>query len=708
MGNTAIPPIPQTVGDTSPSQGIPLPTDATSDVNGGVLGHAVLGALASTAPKPDAPLPSDAVTVNTNTTPPPPPEKGILENILEGVNQSIPFRKEINIGTQDAINLIRLGYEKLRGQGKNIGISDVLETGHSTEEGVERGEQTAQPSVARDIGEVGGNVAQFILGDEALKGLSLADRLGVASKIAKAVEGSPKAAQALDIGMTALQRGAIKASDIGMTALRQGTVSGGLTLAKGEPASEAGENAAVTGVVSAGLGGIGVGAGALYESIARQTPEAIAEAKALAVDSGSKLANDIANKSTGVGSSYEGAQLIKQQITAAQDAMHADYAQGLHNIIEKAGDVTTNIESSPLLQTAKDYASMSDVPEALQSALQNPTAQGAKVAEFADEIVNGEQKDFNVKELEGMRRVVGNKVRMLESNPAEYEARNAWISIRESLDQTIQKALGDAGLSQSAKELSDLRSVYADQIKSFESNVIQRLSEGHPNAVADVLLNKESIFNVNLLRHVIGPENMQPVEGQLLKRLIERATTDGEFQPKSFVRNFNNLGPDVQKAIWGDNLPKVKDFLNVVRAIPKESPRWNGLAHYLEHRGIFDVLLGGAAFGGFFGYGEVKGERLLIPSAIVAGVVMLHSAAALNVASKILSGAAAATVPVVAGAMATPPNNEFPTDQGSPQELPPGYVHVRASDGSEFYIPQEKLSHAQDVDKNLQIIQQPQ
>lgn len=697
MGNTAIPPIPQTVGDNSSNQGVPLPTDATSDVNGGVLGHAVLGALASTAPKPEAPLPSDAVTVNTNTTPPPPPEKGILENILEGVNQSIPFRKEINIGTQDAINLIRLGYEKLRGQGKNIGISDVLETGHSTEEGVERGEQIAPPSVARDIGEVGGNVAQFILGDEALKGLSLADRLGVASKIAKAVEGSPKAAKALDIGMTAL---------------RQGAVSGGLALAQGKSASEAGENAAVTSGVSAVLGGIGIGAGALYESIARQTPEAIAEAKALAVDSGSKLANDIANKSTGVGSSYEGAQLIKQQITAAKDAMHANYAQGLHNIIEKAGDVTTNIESSPLLQTAKDYASMSDVPEALQSALQNPTAQGAKVAEFADEIVNGEQKDYNVKELEGMRRVVGNKVRMLESNPAEYEARNAWISIRNSLDQTIQKALGDAGLSQSAKELSDLRSVYADQIESFESNVIQRLSEGHPNAVADVLLNKESVFNVNLLRHVlgiIGPENMQPVEGQLLKRLIERATTDGEFQPKSFVRNFNNLGPDVQKAIWGDNLPKVKDFLNVVRAIPKESPRWNGLAHYLEHRAMFDVVLGGAAFGGLFGYGEAKGERLLIPSAIVAGVLMLHSAAALNVASKILSGAAATTVPVVAGAMATPPNNEFPTDQGgNPQELPPGYVHVRASDGSEFYIPQEKLSHAQDVDKNLQIIQQPQ
>lgn len=690
MGNTAVPPLPQNT--TPPIQDAPVPSDATTDSSGGALGQAALGAVSAIAPQSDtneATVPSDAVAGEPNPNPPA-PERGFLENIAGGAMKSVvPAATEL-------ANIMAIAYEKLRGRGQSIGLSDVIHPAQVTD--------NEQPSIGRDIGEVGGNVAQFILGDEALKSLSLADRLGVASKIAKAVEGSPKAAKALDIGMTAL---------------RQGTVGGTLALTKGESAPEAEKEAAVTGAVSASLGLVGMGATALYESIARQTPEAIAEAKALAIDSGSKLANDIADKSNvagGLGSEVEGAQLIKQQITAASDAMHADYAQGLHNIIEKAGDITTDItqapvfETSPLLQTAKEYMSMSDVPEGLQSALQNPTAQGAKVTEFADEIVNGEQKDFSLKELEGMRRVVGNKVRMLESNPAEYEARNAWIAIRGSLDATIQKTLSDANMPELAKELSDLRSVYADQTKAFESNIIQRLANGHPNTVADVLLNKESVFNVNVLRHIIGADNMKPVEGHLLKRLIERATVDGDFQPKSFVRNFNNLGPDVQKTIWGENLPRVIDFLNIVRSIPKESPRWNGLAHYMEHRAIFDVALGGAAFGGIFGYGEVKGQRLLVPSMIVAGMLMLHSAAALNTASKLLSGASSATVPIVAGTMATPPNDEEempnPTDQSENRpELPNGYAHIRDSSGREFYIPQEHLARAQSIDTGLQVLQ---
>lgn len=687
MGNTAVPPLPQNPNTTTPpSQDLPVPSDATTDANGGVLGHAVLGALSASAPQSDtneATVPSDAVAGEPNPNPPA-PERGFVENIAGGVMKSVvPAANEL-------ANIMAAAYEKLRGRGQSIGLSDVIHPAQVTD--------NEQPSIGRDIGEVGGNVAQFILGDEALKSLSLADRLGVASKIAKAVEGSPKAAKALDIGMTAL---------------RQGTVGGALSLTKGESAPEAEKEAAVTGVVSASLGLVGMGATALYESIARQTPEAIAEAKALAIDSGSKLANDIADKSKvagGLGSEVEGAQLIKQQITAASDAMHADYAQGLHNIVEKAGDITTNIDNSPLLQTAKEFTTMSDIPENLRPALQNPTVQGAKVAEFAGEITNGEQVDYSIKELEGMRRVVGDKVRMLESNPAEYEARNAWIAIRGSLDATIQKSLSDANMPELAKELSDLRSVYADQTKAFESNIIQRLANGHPNTVADVLLNKESVFNVNVLRHIIGADNMKPVEGHLLKRLIERATVDGDFQPKSFVRNFNNLGPDVQKAIWGENLPRVVDFLNIVRSIPKESPRWNGLAHYMEHRAIFDVALGGAAFGGIFGYGEVKGQRLLVPSMIVAGMLMLHSAAALNTASKLLSGASSATIPIVAGTMATPTNDEEempnPTDQSENRpELPAGYAHVRASDGREFYIPQEHLARAQGIDTGLQVLQ---
>ena len=39
-------------------------------------------------------------------------------------------------------------------------------------------------------------------------------------------------------------------------------------------------------------------------------------------------------------------------------------------------------------------------------------------------------------------------------------------------------------------------------------------------------------------------------------------------------------------------------------------------------------------------------------------------------------------------------------------ELPKGYVHVRGADGSEHFIPQDQLNHAQEIDPALQIVQQ--
>jgi hypothetical protein len=92
----------------------------------------------------------------------------------------------------------------------------------------------------------------------------------------------------------------------------------------------------------------------------------------------------------------------------------------------------------------------------------------------------------------------------------------------------------------------------------------------------------------------------------------------------------------VQKAIWGDNLPAVKDFLSTAAKVPAASPVWGGMARYLEHRAVFDVLLGGAIFGGGALGEEFSGKHILGPAAILAGVLALHNPAVMSYASNFL------------------------------------------------------------------------
>jgi len=89
-------------------------------------------------------------------------------------------------------------------------------------------------------GKVGENIMEFVAGDEALKGLSIAQKLGVASKIAAVAEKSPTLAKALEIGMNAI---------------RTGAVAGTQTLAKGGSVGDAAESAGLAGAGSAVIEG---------------------------------------------------------------------------------------------------------------------------------------------------------------------------------------------------------------------------------------------------------------------------------------------------------------------------------------------------------------------------------------------------------------------------------------------------------------------
>jgi hypothetical protein len=87
-------------------------------------------------------------------------------------------------------------------------------------------------------GKVGENIAEFVLGDEALKGLALTERIGLAQKLAGLAKNSPYLAKILELGVNAS---------------RTGTVGGVLALAHGATPAEAGEAAIGTGLLGGAL-----------------------------------------------------------------------------------------------------------------------------------------------------------------------------------------------------------------------------------------------------------------------------------------------------------------------------------------------------------------------------------------------------------------------------------------------------------------------
>jgi hypothetical protein len=99
-------------------------------------------------------------------------------------------------------------------------------------------DQNQNNPVLRNIGYGGETLAEFVMGDEALKGLSMSDRLLQTAKTMKVFEGSPKLMWALKIGAQAL---------------RNGTVAGAQTLDRTGDVGEAAKNAALTGAGGAAL-----------------------------------------------------------------------------------------------------------------------------------------------------------------------------------------------------------------------------------------------------------------------------------------------------------------------------------------------------------------------------------------------------------------------------------------------------------------------
>lgn len=549
-----------------------------------------------------------------------------------------------------------------------------------------------QHGVAQNLGGGLESIGEFLAGDEVLKGLTVAKRLGLASKVAELAENSPRLKAALEVGMDAM---------------RQGTVGGAQTLAHGGTAGEAAGVGAFTGTVSAAAGGLGMGMKAIYDAVASNSPEAISAALEGARQEGSNLADKIAGQSVGV----QGDEGVIQALKDAKTQMSVDYTHGIANILKQMPDMPINLWKSPVQTVAKDILEKGglQLPQETTAAFQAAIPEEMKAVQPLLKILTtglgtGQGLTYTAEQFLDMRQAVG---KIINDFGESSSVGRSMYRVKNAMDDTFETAAQEAGKPKIAKALQQTRAAYGEQLASFERNTIQKLAYGQPDAVANLIMGgQERIANAHALRSLIGIQNMNKVEGQMIKQMLLKSDVKGTFNPQVFIRSFNSLGPEVQKAFWGSELPQIQAFTNEISKLPlTEGGPYQRMAHYLEHRGTFGLIenamgLVGAGAGGYEAYKHLGSLGTM--GMVVAGAFLLHSPATLKVLTDIAASGAKVAVPVAAGAaqqIVSDSNQNTPTISDS-------HLHARASDGSEFLIPKEQVARAKEVDPGMQLLQQ--
>jgi hypothetical protein len=161
-------------------------------------------------------------------TPTPPTSDGsFLGNAYDGFNKAAA---STSLGVEHALRAIP-GVGPWMGAG---GLDDLISSDTATANQQNHG-------VGGALGYGGESIGEFLLGDTALKGLALSQRLLKTGKIAEVIESNPRLEKVVQLGIKAL---------------RAGTVQGGIGLARTGDPTQAAEQGAVAGGLVGGLGAV--------------------------------------------------------------------------------------------------------------------------------------------------------------------------------------------------------------------------------------------------------------------------------------------------------------------------------------------------------------------------------------------------------------------------------------------------------------------
>lgn len=485
----------------------------------------------------------------------------------------------------------------------------------------EQSESGAGTKADKIIGYGGEALTEFLLGDEALKSLSIADKLTQVGKIHKLIEASPRLMQALklgtNIGKAATELAPEEAAllkkyptiarlvGLGMDSVRTGVVGGAQATAKKGDVVEGAKEGLETAVGTGVLGTPFATAGGALE-------------KAGGIPAVMKRVDDF---SAGLPSKEEVVNRVKDLINKFHGDMSPEYESGIQKLLRDSKEVTTRLQDSELQKAAINASKIipgeSKLPGGIQDAMENIVPGREKIQPLLDELIKPKEATGNWMSgdnLIELRQKLGKQMRQL---PFDDPNRRIMQELQHGVDGTLQDLFTSQGNKASGQEYKELRAGYKQKLDLLNSPVIQKLGTSDPGkAVNDVgqylMTGGNSAAKVDALRSVIGDSAMDEIGTNILQHVVNDAKdAKGVVDYGKIINQAKTIDKvndklfKLQPATWTDLLADASTA-NSAKKILKTGLVTGGIAGGASTALAHPLATAIAAIGGVAGHGGIK------------------------------------------------------------------------------------------------------
>lgn len=415
------------------------------------------------------------------------------------------------------------------------------------------------------IGYGGETLAEFMLGDEAVKGFSLADQFKQISQVAGIFEKSPRLMRALQMGADITkaagmlgpeEQAAIKKSPIlahlvgaGMDAVRQGAVQGAQTLTKtGGDVGQAAKEGGVTAGISAVLGGAG-------GTVARALEKAGTAAEA------GKGLNEVAKNAP---TEPEVTNAAKSAVDSVEKSMHDKFETGIQDLKQRLSGASVPNENSPIATGAKQLMKPA-APAAHELVTAAKEASGERLDQPVKDLLNkaaSSKQPWTVDDLVDFRQSVR---KLADSYDMGDPNARALRQLMPSVDDTIGKLAEQSGDTTAKSDYQALRNDYKNTVKYFQPqpsskpadqlayNTTKVLRSGTKDDIGKYLLSGGNIrAKIGAVNDLLGPDKTKDLGKDIFSTMVKDSSTNaGAVNPANLLKQWNKI-PDQAKTTLFD------------------------------------------------------------------------------------------------------------------------------------------------------------
>lgn len=381
--------------------------------------------------------------------------------------------------------------------------------------------------------------AEFMLGDEALKDLSLADKIPLIGKAMKSLEEAPSLLKNVLAHMAA-------------TGARQATVGGVQTLAHGGSAGEALENAAITGGVGAATEGLLKGVEGKIQSkapVTKAATELTPQAKSIAetgkdVQASAEKVRADKGKEIGAAKAKVKESLPEGQIPFPKDGQAATTAK---QVLEDIGSTKLGLKDP-------DMKEIGDLAKTLSEG----TTEDGKPLTYSPEEADAERRSLSAKidALRGKADQGGNAT-----------ALRHLTRLKQGFDADYFDMLEKNGDPAAAQNLRTLNKQYAGIMQNqTDSPAAKLLNKQSPEQIVTNIISggKNSQTAVEELVKNLDDSGKKALADSVLKEMHSKATlpggpNKGNVNMQGVQAALEKMG-DTAKAVFGKDLPTIQQY----------------------------------------------------------------------------------------------------------------------------------------------------